>query len=242
MCKHNCICSAICKRGFYKKGGFGTPHARSLASKTGTLAPKALVLGLQVFVAAVLFCLPAAAQIPDAFRSSFGWRVDEFDTMNTKSTVLDAGIGAFPSPPQQGRIPPKVSADVLRHPISLKARRFLLKALAFAEKGEHTRAIATLKEGIQKERTLVPYSHGLLGTEYLRLGLAAEAMPEFVEDVRAFPHDATTHSNLALILCMASQFDRAEQEARIALYLDPTLSPAQEIMRIIVEDKAKMAR
>jgi hypothetical protein len=41
---------------------------------------------------------------------------------------------------------------------------------------------------------------------------------------------------------MTLQFDHAEQEARMALYLDPNLHPAQEIMQIIAEDKAKLAR
>jgi Flp pilus assembly protein TadD len=156
--------------------------------------------------------------------------------------VLDRGIGAFPAPFHQSQGPPKVSADVLRHPISEKARRVLRNVLALAEKGEHALAIATLKASMEKVRTLLPYSHGLLGVEYMRLGRTAEAVPEFVEDVRAFPHDATAHSNLALALCMNNELDHAEQEARVALYLDPELHPAREIMQIIREDKAKSAR
>ena len=231
MCKHSCIRSAICKRGIFR------------ASKARVLAPKARILWMQAFVAAVLFCLPAAAQIPDVFRSSLGWRIDDFDSMSANTTpVLDRGMGAFPTIPQQSQAPAKVSADVLRHPISEKARRILVKVLALAEKGEHARAVAALQEGMEKERTLLPYSHGLLGAEYLHLGRTAEAVPEFVEDARVFPHDATAHSNLALVLCMTLQFDHAEQEARMALYLDPNLHPAQEIMQIIAEDNAKLAR
>ena len=152
----------------------------------------------------------------------------------------DLGFFKQTPPPSSGE--PKVSADELRHPMTGKARRVLATALGYAKKGEHWRAIATLREGMAKVRAVVPYAHGLLGIEYMRTGRDAEAVPEFTQAAGFFPHDAAVHSNLALSLCVTGQLDSAEREARMALYLNPNLYSAREIVRLIEESKAGPAR
>ncbi|HEV2200998.1 MAG TPA: tetratricopeptide repeat protein [Bryobacteraceae bacterium] len=136
-------------------------------------------------------------------------------------------------------VEPKVSVDELRHPLTEKAQRLLAAALAYADKGEHGKAIATLREGMAKVRALVPYAHSVLGVEYLRLGQTAEAIPELAEAATLFPHDAMAHANLAVSLCMTGQMDRAEREARLALYLDPASHSAQVVLGDIQEAKAR---
>jgi Flp pilus assembly protein TadD len=118
----------------------------------------------------------------------------------------------------------------------------LVKAWSYATKGDHPKAIATLQEGMTKVPALVPYAHALLGIEYIRIGRTAEALTDLTEAASLFPHDAAVHSNLALALCMSGQRDPAEREARVALYLEPNLFSAVEIIRFIDEDKARPAR
>jgi Flp pilus assembly protein TadD len=74
------------------------------------------------------------------------------------------------------------------------------------------------------------------------MGQNAEALLELDEAVNLFPHDAGAHLNFAVPLCVVGQFDRAEQESSLALYLDPASNSAQEIVRILADGKAKQAR
>jgi len=76
----------------------------------------------------------------------------------------------------------------------------------------------------------------------MRTGRVAEAVAEFTESAALFPHDAGNRSNLALSLLVTGQLDRAEQEIKVALYLDPTMPNAQEIAQWISEDRARVAR
>jgi tetratricopeptide (TPR) repeat protein len=192
------------------------------------------------FCWSTLLCARLTAQFPSGISSSFGWHVNEFDEMNPPYRA-EGTVGFFklPAPPATA---PKVSADELRHPLTEKARRVLAKALEYIRKGEHSRAIATLREGMAKVRAVVPYAHEMLGAEYLRTGRDAEAVPEFAEAASFFPHEAAAHSNLALSLCVTGQFDSAEQEVRLALYLDPNFNSAQEVARLIERSKARLAR
>jgi tetratricopeptide (TPR) repeat protein len=192
-------------------------------------------------------CSPMAAQmqIPGTVQPPT-MHADEFDVFFGRPEIWRADAASFngaAAPQTSGTsMEPKVSVDELRHPLTEKARRLLATALAYVGKGEHRKAIATLREGMAKVRALVPYAHGVLGVEYLRLGQTAEAVPELAEAATLFPHDAMVHSNLAVSLCMSGQTDRAEREARLALYLDPESYPAQVLLSDIEEAKARQAR
>ncbi len=204
-----------------------------------------LSISLQALVFSSAICFPLSAQTP-ATGHAFGWHVDEFDALIEHGGFGPAGTpevdAAFPwrrtAPPSEY----KVSVDVLRHPLTGKARRVLSTALRYVLKGDHARAISALQEGMAKIPSIGPYAHAMLGVEYLRAGRAAEAVPELVEAATSFPHDAVVHSNFAVSLCVVGQYDRAEGEVRLALYLDPTLGPAQELMRIIEANKARQER
>jgi tetratricopeptide (TPR) repeat protein len=218
----------MCSRGFIGRYSPAPSLAVALASFLFFFAPWAPVA--------------AQMQIPGTVRPPM-MHADEFDVFfgrleNWHADAHSLNGPAAPQNPEPG-VEPKVSVDELRHPLTEKARHLLAKALAYAGKGEHGKAIATLREGMAKVRALVPYAHGVLGVEYLRLGQTAEAVPELAEAATLFPHDAMAHSNLAVSLCMTGQTDRAEQEARLALYLDPDSQSAQVLLGDIEEAKAR---
>ena len=130
--------------------------------------------------------------------------------------------------------PATVSADVLRHPLSSKARRRLVKALHFSELGEHPAAIKELRETLVKEPSSAPYAHSLLGVEYVESQQFAEARTSFEEAVRLMPHESINHSNLGFSLAVAGDLNSAEQEARTAIQLDPANSRAKTLLDLVL--------
>lgn len=187
---------------------------------------------------AVVLCVagyaPAAAQIPGSLNSIYVSARDEFEMMGSNVRIYEESFGSFP-PPRQALDASefKISADELRHPLTDKGRRILLKAWNYSKKGDHSLAIATIREGVTRVRSLIPYSHGFLGIEYIQTDHAREAVAELKEFAELFPHDAPGRSNLALSLCLTGDLDGAEREAKLALYLEPTLYSAVEIVQAI---------
>jgi len=135
--------------------------------------------------------------------------------------------------------PATVSSDVLRHPLSVKARRRLEKALHLAELGEHPKAIKELRETLVKEPSSAPYAQSFLGVEYVQNQQFTEARNSFEEAVRLMPHESVNHSNLGYSLAVAGDWNSAEQEARTALQLDPANAKAKTLLEIIRGRKSK---
>ena len=135
--------------------------------------------------------------------------------------------------------PATVSSDVLRHPLSAKARRRLEKALHLAELGEHPKAIKELRETLVKEPSSAPYAQSFLGVEYVQNQQFTEARNSFEEAVRLMPHESVNHSNLGYSLAVAGDWNSAEQEARTALQLDPANAKAKTLLEIIRGRKSK---
>jgi tetratricopeptide (TPR) repeat protein len=205
---------------------------------------------MSVFLPTLFFfaasCFPIYGQMATG-TVDYRLRMDEFDVMfehgrlgSEAASVIDSAFPNRVAPVVPDE--PKVSIDQLRHPLTERARRVLATAWRYALKNDHAHAISTLREGMAKMAALVPYAHALLGIEYLRTGRNAEAVPEFTEAVSLFPHDAVVHSNFAVALSVTGQFDRAEQEARLALYLDPELNCAQELLQLLKADEAAQSR
>ena len=89
------------------------------------------------------------------------------------------------------------------------------------ESGDHEMAIGQLLETLAKYPDSAPYVHNLLGVEYVKTDRFQAAVSSFEQAVMLLPHDAMTHYNFGLSLVCAGDYDRAEQEVRRALALDP---------------------
>jgi Flp pilus assembly protein TadD len=135
--------------------------------------------------------------------------------------------------------PATVSADVLRHPLSSKARRRLEKALRLSELGKHPAAIQELRETLVKEPSSAPYAHNLLGVEFVESGQFDDARNSFEEAVRLMPHESVNHSNLGFSLAVAGDWNSAEQEARTAIQLDPANARAKTLLELVRGRKTK---
>jgi tetratricopeptide (TPR) repeat protein len=223
MCNYSSIKSLLGKR---------------IISRANVHEKRSLVVAIYVLALLAGANMPASAQMQSPLNALR--RIDEFDWITGRIPTSEEGLG-YSQRAAPAAVNP-VSVDELRHPLTEKAGKLLLKAWNYAVKGDHFMAISTLKDNMFKVRELTPYAHGILGIEYLRMGQSTEALPELTQAASLFPHDATVHSNLALAYCMNREYERAEQEARLALYLEPTMSSAQEIMQIISEKKAQYAK
>jgi tetratricopeptide (TPR) repeat protein len=115
----------------------------------------------------------------------------------------------------------KISADLLRHPLTEKSRQALHAALVTMDNGNHEDAVRQLRQAIEKYPDTVPYAVSLLGIEYIRLQQFGEAADSLQQAVALLPHDALNHYHLGLSLACAGDYERGEQEVRRAIQLDP---------------------
>jgi Flp pilus assembly protein TadD len=151
-------------------------------------------------------------------------------------------VSSFPEPgPGAGSGPSTISTDVLRHPLSSKARRLFEKAMHFAELGNHHAAIAGLRDALLKCPSDAPYAQNLLGLEYIEVQQYTEAKASFTEAARLMPHESSNHSNLGLSLAIVGEWDSAEQEERRALQLDKSNDKAKLILEALLVHKRNQA-
>lgn len=168
-------------------------------------------------------------------RSPFG-----FPGFGSRET-LDP-LSSFPHPPAvDASGPSTISTDVLRHPLSSKARRLYEKAMHFAEMGNHHAAIDSLRAALVKCPSDAPYTHNLLGLEYIEVRLYAEAKESFAEAARLMPRESSNHSNLGLSLAIVGDWDTAEKEERKALQLDKSNDKAKLILDALLVRKRNRA-
>ena len=152
------------------------------------------------------------------------------------------GVTSFPEPgsgPGSGSGPSTISTDMLRHPLSSKARRLFEKAMHFAELGNHRTAIANLRDAKAKCPRDAAYADNLLGLEYIEVQQYADAKTSFAEAARLMPHESSNHSNLGLSLAIVGEWDSAEQEERKALQLDKSNDKAKLILEALLTRKRK---
>ena len=123
-----------------------------------------------------------------------------------------------------------VSAELLRYPLSGKARAMLEKALQVAESGDHLGAIKQLQKTLAKCPGTGAYVYSLLGVEYLKANQIHAAIDALAQAVELLPHDASNHANLGLSLIAAGEYDRADPELRRALELDPHNATASRLI------------
>ena len=123
-----------------------------------------------------------------------------------------------------------VSVELLRYPLSGKARKMLQKALHFIDLGDHKAAVNQLEATLTKYPASAPYTQSLLGVEYLKTDRYADAVDSLQQAVDLLPHDAINHANLGLSLVSMGQLDRAKQELHRALELDPHIPTASQLL------------
>jgi Flp pilus assembly protein TadD len=123
-----------------------------------------------------------------------------------------------------------IPADLLRYPLSARARSMLQKALQISESGDHPGAVEQLQRTLAKCPDSAAYAHSLIGVEYLKTDQIPQATDALEQAVKLLPHDASNHANLGLSLVLARQYDRAEPELRRALELDPQNTTASRVL------------
>lgn len=146
-------------------------------------------------------------------------------------------VSSFPQAGPAASGPSTISSDVLRHPLSSRARRLFQKAMHFAELGNHHAAIANLRDAMVKYPADAAYGDNLLGLEYIEVQQYADAKTSFAEAARLMPHESCNHSNLGLSLAIVGEWDSAEQEERKALQLDKSNDKAKEILEALLVRK-----
>jgi len=151
--------------------------------------------------------------------------------------ILDSSTPNFPRSSLLAPGPATVSADVLRHPLSSKARRLFEKAMHHAELGDHAAAIQGLQEALAKYPSDAPYARNLLGVEYIETRQFSDAVTCFEEAARLMPHESATHFNYGLSLTIVGEWDSAEQEVRKALQLDHSNPKAKLILETLLRLK-----
>jgi tetratricopeptide (TPR) repeat protein len=199
-----------------------------------------LAAGFRV-AAVISFCWITNAPVSGQALSSNPFDQSRMFGYSSRGLIeLDESMSSFPD--SRDRVPAgpaTVSSDVLRHPLTSRARRRLEKALHLAELGEHPAAIEELRETLDKEPSSAPYAQSLLGVEYAENQQFAEARTSFEEAVRLMPHESINHSNLGFSLAVAGDFNSAEQEVRTAIQLDPANTRANALLDLIHARRTK---
>ena len=202
-------------------------------------------LAVSFRVAAMIsFCWIASAPLSGQVYSGNPYDQSRVFGYSSRGLIeLEESMASFPD--SRARVaagPATVSSDVLRHPLTSKARRRLEKALHLSELGKHPAAIQELRETLVKEPSSAPYAHNLLGVEYVESGQFDEARNSFEQAVRLMPHESVNHSNLGFTLAVAGDWNSAEQEARTAIQLDSAITRAKTLLDLVLHSRKAKKR
>lgn len=175
-----------------------------------------------------------AAPSPDVPRAE-----DSPDSRYTNLLFYNNPRGIEPEAPP----PPAstVSVEQLQHPLTHKGAGLLNQAQNFAAMGRHDKAIAKLQEAL-KERSAIPYAHGMLGVEYLKTNQFAAAIAELEQTLASLPHNVAARSNLAYALALSGNYERGEQEARQALDLDHNNPKTRHVLNQILQARQSLTQ
>jgi tetratricopeptide (TPR) repeat protein len=123
-----------------------------------------------------------------------------------------------------------ISADLLRYPVPSKAVHMLQEARRAADAGDHPGAIRTLEKTLAKYPDSAAWAQSMLGVEYLKTYQLPAAVAALEQAVLLLPRDGVNRSNYGLSLVLTGQYDRAQQELRRALELDPRNLKAKQLL------------
>lgn len=127
-----------------------------------------------------------------------------------------------------------ISADLLRQPLSRKAKQILERAQHAAAAGDHLRAIELLETVHAKYPESDAWTQSMLGVEYLKTRQFESALSSLEQAVLLLPRDAMDRSNLGFALAAIGQYQRAEVELRCALVLDHGELKTRQLLDIVL--------
>jgi predicted Zn-dependent protease len=154
--------------------------------------------------------------------------------------AAQTGVDGFPPPTaKMQRAPAVVSVDILRHPLTSKVRRLLLRAMAKMDAGDHETAISMLSGILSKYPDSAAYVDNLLGVEYVKTDRFPEAVQALEKAVSLLPRDAMTHYNFGLALVCTGDYERATREVERALELDPKNTRMQARLDALMERNSR---
>ena len=102
-----------------------------------------------------------------------------------------------------------VSVEQLRHPIPAKAEAAILKLVDKLREGKLEPAEVAAKKAFA-QASVSGVAHAMLGTEYLKRGMAASAVEQLAAATEERPNDLPTVSNYAYALYLAGDIASAE--------------------------------
>ena len=133
-----------------------------------------------------------------------------------------------------------ISADLLRQPLSRKAKEILTKAQRAADAGDHARAIEFLHAAHAKYPESDGWTQSMLGVEYIRTRQFASALLSLQQAIVLLPRDGVDRSNLGLALAATGQYAKAEVQLRCAMTLDHGDPKTRELLDLVVSDVASI--
>ena len=152
--------------------------------------------------------------------------------------AAQSGVEAYPPGAKSRNAPAVVSVDILRHPISRKVRRLLLRAMGKMNAGDQEGAISILLGTLAKYPDSAVYTEALLGVAYVKTDRYEEGVVALEKAVALLPHDAMTHYNLGLALICTGDYRRAAAEVKRALELDPKNAKMQARLDALMDHAA----
>lgn len=136
--------------------------------------------------------------------------------------------------PGEPSAPRTISVDLLRQPLSHKAKQILQKAQRAADAGDHARAIGFLETALAKYPESNAWTQSMLGVEYLKTNQFTAAVTALEQAVLLLPRDAVDRSNLGFALASIGQYDRAERELRRAVALDGASLQTRQLLDVVL--------
>ncbi len=141
--------------------------------------------------------------------------------------------------PAETAVGQTISVDLLRQPLSRRAKQILQNAQHAADAGDHKRAIALLNIALAKYPESAAWTQSMLGVEYLKAEQFTAAVTSLEAAIVLLPRDAVDRSNLGFALVSAGQYDRAELELRRALALDQNNPKIQQLLDVVLANVPK---
>lgn len=146
----------------------------------------------------------------------------------------EQNLKAIPEAQHPHARPQTISADLVRQPLSSRAKQILVKAQHAGDAGDHLRAIEFLETAHAKYPESDAWTQSMLGVEYLKTRQFASALSALEQAVLLLPRDPVDRYNLGFALAETGQYERAEMEIRCALVLNHGEAKTRQLLDIVL--------